>query len=165
MKGWQDFLPGDQWTTAPTTLTETHVVAFAGLTGDFYFLHTDEVAASQTQFGGRIVHGPLIYATAVGQAFQRGIFDDAIIAFLGVDELRHMAPCLIGATVRTQVRVLGSRPTSDGSRGVTTMLYTVLDHDDVELMTARLTFLMRSTSAPSQQCLVKTDTGATSTGG
>lgn len=144
MKGWQDFAPGDEWTTASTTLTESHVVTFAGLTGDFYFLHTDEVAAAKTQFGGRIVHGPLVYSTAVGQVFQRGIFDDSIIAFLGIDELRHLSPCRIGDTVRTNVSVLDSRPTSKGGQGVTTMLYSVLNSDDVELMTARLIFLMQS---------------------
>ena len=41
------------------TITETDVVLFAGITGDFNPAHVDEVAAAQSRFGGRIAHGML----------------------------------------------------------------------------------------------------------
>ena len=41
------------------TVTETDVYLFAGITGDLNPAHTNEVSASQTQFGGRIAHGIL----------------------------------------------------------------------------------------------------------
>ena len=41
------------------TVTETDVVLFAGITGDFNPAHMDEVQASQSRFGGRIAHGML----------------------------------------------------------------------------------------------------------
>ena len=42
------------------TITETDVVLFAGLTGDFNPLHVDKVAAAGSVFGERIAHGMLI---------------------------------------------------------------------------------------------------------
>jgi len=41
------------------TVTETDVYLFAGITGDLNPAHTNEVAASQTMFKGRIAHGML----------------------------------------------------------------------------------------------------------
>lgn len=41
------------------TVTETDVYLFAGITSDLNPAHTNEVSASQTQFGGRIAHGIL----------------------------------------------------------------------------------------------------------
>jgi acyl dehydratase len=47
--------------TGRRTVTEADVVAFAGVSGDFNPLHTDEVfAREETPFGGRIAHGPLV---------------------------------------------------------------------------------------------------------
>ena len=40
--------------------------AHAGLTWDFYPLHTDEEYARQTRFGTRIAHGPLVYTVSIG---------------------------------------------------------------------------------------------------
>ncbi len=58
-----DFNIGDVYTTAAITMTESHVVTWAGLTMDFYPLHMDKEYAAKTQFGERLVHGPLIFAS------------------------------------------------------------------------------------------------------
>lgn len=39
------------------TVTESDVILFAGITGDFNPLHTNEEFAKTTQFGKRLVHG------------------------------------------------------------------------------------------------------------
>jgi acyl dehydratase len=41
------------------TITETDVVLFAGLSGDFKPMHTNEEFAKLTPFGTRIAHGTL----------------------------------------------------------------------------------------------------------
>lgn len=41
------------------TVTETDVVLYAGITGDFNPVHVNDVEASQSRFGGRIAHGML----------------------------------------------------------------------------------------------------------
>ena len=144
MKSYLDFTPGITFRTPRRTITEAHVVGFAGITGDFYPLHVDEVYAQGTAFGRRIVHGPLVYSTAVGLMFESGVYvDDVIIAFLGVRELRHLAPCFIGDTVQVEATVVSARPTKDSARGVVAIQYNVIAVDDHRhLMEAELTFLM-----------------------
>ena len=42
------------------TLTETDVVNFAGISGDFNPVHVNEIEASKTRFGKRVCHGALV---------------------------------------------------------------------------------------------------------
>ena len=143
-KGFADFAIGQTFSSPRRTVTEYQLDAFAGLTGDFYPLHTDEVFARETQFGRRIAHGPLVYALAIGLMFQSGVFEDAVIAFLGVEDLRHVGPCFIGDTIRVEATVESARPTSDGIRGVVRMRYDVVSVEDGrELLTGVLAFLMQ----------------------
>jgi acyl dehydratase len=138
----EDFRVGQKWSTGAITLTESHVVTFAGLSGDFFPLHTDAVYAAQTEFGERLVHGPLVYACAVGLVSQSQVFGGAVVAFLGATDLRHRAPCFIGATIRVAVTVTDIRPSKNPERGVCSLLYEVSDDKESLLMTADMQFLM-----------------------
>ena len=129
-----DFRPGDTYGTGRITVTETHVVTWAGLTGDFYPLHMDKTYAASTAFGERLAHGPLIFALAVGLVAQAGFGGDSVIAWLGVDNMRMLAPVRIGDTITVRVEVKSARVTSDPARGVQTWLYTVLNQRDEIVM-------------------------------
>lgn len=122
-----DFRLGDVFSTGAVTVTETHVVNWAGLTGDFYPLHMDKEYAAATQFGQRLAHGPMIFALAVGLVALSGIGADAAIAWLGVDNMRMKRPVLIGDTISVQVQVKDQSSTKDPTRGVQVWLYTVLN--------------------------------------
>src|ERR1035437_6531339 len=65
------------------TVTESDIVMYAGLSGDYNPLHINEEYAKQTQFGTRIAHGPLVYGIATGLLFHLNLSDDTRIAFLG----------------------------------------------------------------------------------
>jgi acyl dehydratase len=125
-----DFKVGDVFQTQGMTMTEAHVVSWAGLTGDFYPLHMDREYAAKSQFGERLVHGPFIFAVAVGLVALAGFGGDAAIAWLGVDGMRMLAPVRIGDTVRVDVRVKETRVTRDPRKGVQTWTYTVLNQRD-----------------------------------
>ena len=99
-----DFPLGAVYTTARITVTETHIVNWAGLTGDFYPLHMDKVYAEATAFGERLAHGPMIFALAVGLVAQAGFAEDAVIAWLGADNMRMQAPVRIGDTITSSSR-------------------------------------------------------------
>lgn len=129
-----DFKVGDVFRTAAITVTETHVVSWAGLTGDFYPLHMDREYAARTQFGERLVHGPFIFALAVGLVALAGFAGDSAIAWLGVDAMRMLAPVKIGDTVRVEVRVKETRPTSNPHKGVQVWTYTVLNQRDEQVL-------------------------------
>lgn len=122
-----DFKLGDIYTTPRITVTETHVVNWAGLTGDFYPLHMDKVYAESTQFGERLAHGPMIFALAVGLVAQAGFGGDAVVAWLGASNMRMLAPVKIGDTITVRVEVKEQKATRDPKKGVQTWLYTVLN--------------------------------------
>jgi len=130
-----DFKVGDVFDTAAITMTETHIVNWAGLTGDFYPLHMDAEYAAKTRFGQRLVHGPMVFAMAVGLAAQDGFAGDSVIAWLGVDNLRMTAPVFIGDTIRLRIEVTDQRPTKDPVKGVQTWLYTVTNQRNETIMT------------------------------
>lgn len=121
----EDFAIGDIYTTPGITVTETHLVNWAGLTMDFYPLHMNKEYAGQTRFGERLAHGPLIFALAVGLVAQAGIDGNAVIAWLGVDDMRMLAPVKIGDTITVVVEVKEHQSTSAADKGIQTWRYTV----------------------------------------
>jgi len=115
---WEEWGIGAEFESPGRTVTEADIVMFAGLSGDYNPLHTDEEYCKKTQFGGRIAHGPLVYAIAAGLLFQLHLYDDTLIAFLGFENLKFTKPVKAGDTIRAKVKVLEKRETSKPDRGV-----------------------------------------------
>ena len=99
----EDLKPGDQWTTQARTVTETDVVNFACLTGDFDPLHIDHEFAKQTPFGRPLAHGLL------GLSFVAGLTCHCppvrTLAFCSIREWQFLAPIFIGDTVHVVTKV------------------------------------------------------------
>ena len=129
-----DFNVGDIYTTAAITMTESHVVSWAGLTMDFYPLHMDREYAARSQFGERLVHGPLIFAMSVGLVGSAGFAGDSAIAWLGVDNMRMLAPVMIGDTITVTVEVMEKIPTSDPEKGIQVWRYTVFNQREEKVL-------------------------------
>jgi acyl dehydratase len=129
-----DFQVGDIYTTGAITVTETHIVNWAGLTMDFYPLHMDKEYAANTPFGERLVHGPLIFAMAVGLVSLANFAGDAAIAWLGVDNMKMKSPVRIHDTIRVKVEVVDKKTTKSPGKGVQTWRYTVKNQRDEEVM-------------------------------
>lgn len=136
-----EFKIGDVYKTAAITMTETHVVNWAGLTMDFYPLHMDKEYAAKTPFGERLVHGPLIFGIAVGLVSMAGIGGVAAIAWLGTDNMRMLQPVKIGDTVRVEVEVMEQRKTRKPEQGVQMWKYTVKNQRDEDVMVFEYTMM------------------------
>lgn len=133
---------GDEFTTAAWTVTEGHIATFAGLSGDFNPLHTDETfCKASTPFGGRIAHGMLIASMATGQANQMGIFEGTSLAVLGI-ELKFTAPVRPGDTVRTRLKVAELKESSKGGKGVASFEVTVLNQEDKAVLESKWAVLL-----------------------
>jgi acyl dehydratase len=115
---WEEWEVGKSFETAARTVTETDVVNFAGISGDYNPLHINEEYCKKTQFGTRIAHGPLVYAIAAGLLFQLHLYDDTLIAFLGFESLKFTKPVKIGDTIHAKVTVTEVTETSKPDRGV-----------------------------------------------
>ena len=140
-----DFKLGETFVTQGITVTETHLVTWSGLTGDFYPLHVDREYAAKTQFGERLAHGPLIYALAVGLISLSGYGGDAAIAWIGTDNMRMLAPVKIGDTVRVETEILEQKPTKDPKKGTQVWRYSVKNqrNETVMVFDFKLMFHMR----------------------
>ena len=128
-KYFEDFIVGAVGTSRTRTITETDIVNFAGLTGDFVELHMSETYAAAGPFGRRIAHGALIFSISTGLMIQMGEVTDTVIAFYGVDKLRFVKPVFIGDTIHVVKKVIGKDAKGPG-RGVVTSETTVLNQNN-----------------------------------
>ncbi len=101
----EDFQEGMELETAGRTVTETDIVMFAALTGDWTPIHTDAEFAKKTIFGQRIAHGALTFSIMTGLLVRLGFLEESILAFYGVDKLRFTNPVFIGDTIKVRVKV------------------------------------------------------------
>jgi acyl dehydratase len=139
---WDEFGEGETFTTAARTVTEGALDAFAGLSGDFNPLHTDEEAARRTPMKGRIAHGMLVLAIATGAANQLGLFDGTTLALLGMDKIRWTAPVRPGDTIYTELTVRAKKESSKPDRGVLVMDVAVKNQRGEAVCQAEWTTLM-----------------------
>jgi acyl dehydratase len=139
---WDALVTGDRIHSPGLTITEAHLVSWAGLTGDWVSLHLDEQYAAQSQFGQRIGHGPLTLSVALGLMTQTGYFSN-VIAWLGLDTVRALKPVYIGDTIRVEAEVAEARETKNPDAGLWTINYTVVKQDDTEVMTFSSSFLIK----------------------
>ncbi len=139
---WDEFTEGETFTTAARTVTEAAVDAFAGLSGDFNPLHTDEETAKQTPMKGRIAHGMLVLAIATGEANQLGLFEGTTLALLGMDKIRWTAPVRPGDTIHAELTVREKKESSKPDRGVLMVEVSVKNQRAEPVMAAEWTTLM-----------------------
>jgi 3-hydroxybutyryl-CoA dehydratase len=106
----EDFKKGERAVSPGRTVTEADIVMFAGISGDWSELHTNEEYMKNSPFGKRIAHGMLTLSIASGLALrmrERPPVD--VLAFLGMDNVRLMAPVFIGDTIRVESEVTEAR--------------------------------------------------------
>ncbi len=124
----EDYVVDSITTSRGRTITESDIVNFAGLSGDFVELHVNEEYAKRGPFGRRIAHGALIFSISTGLLVQMPGDNEAIIAFYGVDKLRFTSPVFIGDTIHITRRVAEKQIKKDG-RGVIASEITVMNQD------------------------------------
>jgi acyl dehydratase len=141
----EDYQPGEVYTSVGRTVTETDIVLFTGLSGDRHQLHTDELWVQQnTVFGGRIAHGPLGLAIAMGLTAQLGLSEGTTMAFLGIEEWNFTGPIRIGNTVHLEMEIADKRATSKPGRGVVTRTHRLINQDGAVVQEGRTLILVRA---------------------
>lgn len=89
------------------TVTETDIVLYAGITGDFNPAHMDAEAAAAGPFGGRIAHG-MLTAGFISAAMAHGVPGPGSV-YLS-QSLRFLHPVRAGDTITARVEVLELKP-------------------------------------------------------
>ena len=124
------------------TVTEADVVAFAGLSGDFNPLHTNEEFGKSTPFGQRIAHGMLVVAMATGMANWTGVFEGTTIALME-QVIRYKGAVRFGDTVHLELEVLEKKATSKPDRGVVRFAARMLNQKDEVVVDGEWTLMMK----------------------
>ena len=99
---WFDELDiGDSLLTHRRTVTDADIVAFGGISGDFFYMHFDDIAAKETPFGKRIAHGYFVLSAAAGLFVSPA--KGPVLANYGLDTLRFIKPVGIGDTIQARL--------------------------------------------------------------
>lgn len=131
---------GDDFLTSGVSVTETHVVSYAGLSGDLFDVHMDDEFARAQGFPGRIAHGLL------GLALADGLKTRSSVRLRGIATLSwnwsFRAPLLIGDRIHVHIQVQAKRETRRDDRGIATLAMRVLNQHEKVVQDGETQLLM-----------------------
>src|SRR5260370_13460628 len=113
-----DVQTNQEWESLGRTVTQTDIVNFAGLSGDFNPIHLDHEFAKTTPFRRPIAHGLLVFSIASGLGISCPPM--RTLALLKVQEWHFNGPIFIGDTIRVRSVVVNKEMRSRGRRGAIT---------------------------------------------
>ncbi|GAB4551522.1 MAG: MaoC/PaaZ C-terminal domain-containing protein [Anaerolineae bacterium] len=155
----EEMLEGYTLETRGRTITEADLIHFAGVSGDFNPLHTNAEYAKTTQFGARIAHGALVFSVATGLAYQLGILEGTVIAFLGF-EMKLRGPVYIGDTIKLTGSVSKRRAMPSAGGGMVTLDVKIINQKGETVQKGEWTIMMMSRpSSQSSTVEASTDSG------
>jgi 3-hydroxybutyryl-CoA dehydratase len=132
-----DELAVGQFAEHTKTVTETDVVMYAGITGDFNPMHVDQTYAEKSRFGGRIAHG-MLTAGFISAVLGMKLPGEGSIYMS--QSLRFTRPVRIGDTVTARIEVIELFPEKKRVRLATSCRNqkdeTVLDGEALVMMQA-----------------------------
>jgi acyl dehydratase len=123
----EDVEVGQEWESLGRTITETDIVNFAGLSGDFNPIHIDHEFARGTPFRRPIAHGLLVFSIASGL----GLYSPPMrtLAFLAIREWHFRDPVFVGDTLRVRSKVLNKEIRGRGRRGEITWQRQIINQE------------------------------------
>lgn len=121
------------------TITETDLVSFSALTGDFHPLHTDAEWAAASEFNGRVAHGMLLLSYSVGLV----PLDPAhVLALRGFERVAFKRPVRIGDTIRVDGE-LEEKKELDRMTGLATFGWKIVNQRDQVVAIAKVRVVWR----------------------
>src|SRR5262245_41126211 len=105
---------GQEWKSPGRTITETDIVNFAGLSGDFNPIHIDHQIAAPTPFSRPLALGLLGFSIASG----RGLHAPPMrtLAIIAIKEWYFRDPVFPGDTIHVVSKVLDKQVRARGRR-------------------------------------------------
>jgi 3-hydroxybutyryl-CoA dehydratase len=115
-------------TSARRTITDADIMNFAGVSGDFNPLHTDDIfIREETPFRGRIAHGLL--GLAIGSGLKSELDSWLVLAYLTASR-DFVGPIYPGDTIWVEYEVTEKRASrSKPDRGIVTLSVELKNHD------------------------------------
>ena len=132
--------------TQGRTVTESDLTNFAGVSGDFNHLHTDEARMADSTFGERIAHGMFVFSAATGLIWQARSPEEraSVVAFYGIDRVRFRAPVFVGDTIHVELEVIDKEEREEGpGTGVIAYDLEVVNGEGTTVLSCEMRSLMR----------------------
>jgi acyl dehydratase len=139
----EQFEIGQELATPARTITESDIVNFAGLSGDFNAIHTDAVFAAQDTFGRRVAHGLLVQSIATGLMVQSGVIEGTVLAFRELS-VKFSLPVFIGDTVHVTASVVETKAFRRLGGGNVTIKYGVMNQEGEVVQRGEWVMLIKS---------------------
>jgi 3-hydroxybutyryl-CoA dehydratase len=130
---------GATFTSRGRTITESDLVSFSALTGDWHPQHADAAWAATSRFGERVAHGMMVLSYAVGLV---GFDPERVVALRGLDGVVFKRPVRVGDTIRVEGTVEGVRPLDD-DLALCDLDWRIRSQDDVTVARAKVTAVWR----------------------
>jgi 3-hydroxybutyryl-CoA dehydratase len=143
----EEFESGQKIVTTGRTVTESDIVAFAGLSGDYTQIHTDVVYSQNTPIGQRIAHGLLILSITSGLAAQTGVLEGTVLVFREITEWKFIKPVFIGDTIHVVLVVQETKALRRLGGGSVVIELAVMNQNDETVMKGAWIVLMKSREA------------------
>ena len=135
---------GGEIASASRTISETDLVMFSSLTGDWHPQHADAVWAAESRFGERIAHGMLVLSYSIGLAQ----LDPArVVALRGFGRVAFKRPVHMGDTIRVVAKVAELKPIDPG-HSLAGLDWRVVNQRDELAVRARVEVVVRTPGAP-----------------
>ncbi len=125
----EEFEIGEQLLTAGRTITESDIVTFAGLSGDYNQIHVDAEYAAAGDFGQRVAHGLLVVSIATGLIVQTGMMEGTVLSFRELG-WKFSLPVFIGDTIRVKIEIIQRKSLPRLGGGSITAKVSVLNQQD-----------------------------------
>ena len=133
-KYFEEFEVGMSFVSPGRTVTESDIVTFAGLSGDYTQIHTNVEFSRSTPFGRRVAHGLLGLAIVSGLAVRTGVLEGTVIAFREISEWKFVKPVFIGDTVRVSLQVIETKQLRRLGGGLVNIELKLLNQNDESVM-------------------------------
>ncbi|MFO7623112.1 MAG: MaoC/PaaZ C-terminal domain-containing protein [Anaerolineales bacterium] len=145
----EEFEVGQHIVTSGRTITESDIVAFAGLSGDYNQIHTDAEFSKNTPYGQRVAHGLLGLSIASGLAMRTGILEGTVLAFREINEWKFIKPVFIGDSVHVEMKVKETKALPRIGAGSILIVIELQNQDNEPVMKGEWTVLVLSNASVS----------------
>lgn len=144
----EDFHTDQRIGTPARVIREQELDTFLALAGLDLPMFVDDDSARRLGHARRLVTGPMILAVAMGLGRAIGLFDH-VIAGLEFNRMHFRKAVHPGDSLRAEITVRKTRPTSDPTRGLVVLAFHVWNQDDALVLETEGTYLFRRADAGS----------------
>lgn len=146
-KYYEDLVVGFTVESIGRTVTEPDIVMFNNIMKIMNPIHSSREHVCDSMFGGMVAPAPFTLTVSLGLLSATGYLTGSVLGVLEYENLKFLLPVRPGDTLYATVEVVARRETSDGQRGVVSLLDTTRNQHDETVYTGRrkVLVLKRST--------------------